>query len=270
MKLSCNIIKDLWILYENNECSEDSKHAVEQHLSQCDTCRQTLKPLILPASLVPTHDSPSTDYDTKVVQISIKKIKRRWIASILATLSILPLILFITMGINQYRGEGICYTNLDEIALTYQFLKNMSKGNMEEAAKQLNYRNGYDSIREVMQSEPPEQTQFLYDTFGNVLEMSFETYKNQMQERFLTALNTYKKSGAKITDIIYYDSYYIDTQCTIRFQVTEHTADGRTYKIILDYIVEDNTLTLGSSSRKGNHLTTTPLEHLLLNWELDY
>ena len=39
MKQSCNVIKDLLILYEDDACSEDSRKAVEEHLNECQECR---------------------------------------------------------------------------------------------------------------------------------------------------------------------------------------------------------------------------------------
>lgn len=40
MCLNCNVVKDLYVLYEENELSEEVKRDVEAHLESCDTCRQ--------------------------------------------------------------------------------------------------------------------------------------------------------------------------------------------------------------------------------------
>ena len=40
MKYSCNMIQDLIPLYIDGVCSEESKEAVEQHLSECPDCTQ--------------------------------------------------------------------------------------------------------------------------------------------------------------------------------------------------------------------------------------
>jgi len=39
-KLSCNIIKDLLPSYLEDLCTADTKHAVEEHLSECSTCKK--------------------------------------------------------------------------------------------------------------------------------------------------------------------------------------------------------------------------------------
>lgn len=43
MKIACDIIKDLLPLYHDNVCSKDSRALVEEHLSQCESCRAELK-----------------------------------------------------------------------------------------------------------------------------------------------------------------------------------------------------------------------------------
>ena len=42
MKLPCNVIKDLMLLYENGEASEETRRIVEEHIGQCSECRSLL------------------------------------------------------------------------------------------------------------------------------------------------------------------------------------------------------------------------------------
>lgn len=42
MKLSCNVIEDLLPLYHDNVCSEESKALVDEHLEECENCRNLL------------------------------------------------------------------------------------------------------------------------------------------------------------------------------------------------------------------------------------
>ena len=42
MSLTCGIVKDLLPLYAENLCGDESKEAVEAHLSECENCRDTL------------------------------------------------------------------------------------------------------------------------------------------------------------------------------------------------------------------------------------
>lgn len=38
-KITCDVIRDLMILCEDDVCSEDSKRLIEQHISECSECR---------------------------------------------------------------------------------------------------------------------------------------------------------------------------------------------------------------------------------------
>lgn len=46
--ISCNIINDLLPLYAENMLSEDSKKLVEEHMEQCESCRNSLENLKRP------------------------------------------------------------------------------------------------------------------------------------------------------------------------------------------------------------------------------
>ena len=42
-KLPCELIQDLLPLYEDGLCSERSRDLIEEHLSECETCRNIYK-----------------------------------------------------------------------------------------------------------------------------------------------------------------------------------------------------------------------------------
>lgn len=43
MKISCEVINDLLPLYHDEVCSEESKRIVEEHLKECENCREIAK-----------------------------------------------------------------------------------------------------------------------------------------------------------------------------------------------------------------------------------
>ena len=45
MKISCNIIRDLLPLYLDQVCSEESKDMIENHLTECENCRDVIRRL---------------------------------------------------------------------------------------------------------------------------------------------------------------------------------------------------------------------------------
>ena len=46
MKISCEIIKDLLPLHYDGICSNESRELVEEHLAQCDGCKDELSSII--------------------------------------------------------------------------------------------------------------------------------------------------------------------------------------------------------------------------------
>ena len=45
MKISCDVIRDLLPLYVEDMLSNDSKNIVDEHIEQCESCRDELKKL---------------------------------------------------------------------------------------------------------------------------------------------------------------------------------------------------------------------------------
>lgn len=43
MKISCEIIQDLLPIYHDGICSNKSRQMVEEHLSECESCREELR-----------------------------------------------------------------------------------------------------------------------------------------------------------------------------------------------------------------------------------
>ena len=71
----------------------------------------------------------------KAIGKGLRKIKRRWIASILVVILLVP-ICFLTWG--QYHGRGISFTNINEILIANSFLKDLKKGDYETAFSHMN------------------------------------------------------------------------------------------------------------------------------------
>ena len=140
MKWNCELIQDLLPLYEEDLCSPTSRKAVQEHLEECECCRRLTAPLPIE---VP-RDLPDAD---QAVQKSIKKVKRRWLASLLAAVLAVPLLL---MGYNQYRGYGLCFTNLDDIYTGWRFLHALETEDWEKAAQMHNFSNDYENILEAL------------------------------------------------------------------------------------------------------------------------
>ena len=70
MKITCDIIKDLMIIY-NEEVSGDTKRLVEEHLETCEECREYYRQIN--ESLDSINDIKVIETDTKEKNKAVKK-----------------------------------------------------------------------------------------------------------------------------------------------------------------------------------------------------
>ena len=85
MKWNCELIQDLLPLYAEGLCSGASRQAVEEHLNECDVCRRLNGPLSIEVPAEPENAD-------RAVKKSIRRVRRRWLASLLAAVLMLPLL----------------------------------------------------------------------------------------------------------------------------------------------------------------------------------
>ena len=143
-KNDCDIVQDLLPLYLDGCCHPGSRALVEEHLNHCDTCRKVWEEmsgeLPKPEEVPPASPSSPSEEEPeqkrgKHFQKGMKKIRRRWIASLIAVALLIPLV---KMGINEVTGDGVSYSNLHELYLAHAFLNRMKSGDYEGAAAYLN------------------------------------------------------------------------------------------------------------------------------------
>ena len=154
MNLPCEIVQDLLLLYTDDGCSPESKTAVEEHLAQCSSCRRHLEALKLPDTIVETTPEPLVQ--ERVIKNGFRKLRRRWILSVLSVLLLFPLLLLGFMGVHEYRGEGLAFTNLDEMILAQRLMGLIEKGRFGEAAGLIDFEYKYQEIQEILAWKPED------------------------------------------------------------------------------------------------------------------
>lgn len=104
----CNIVKDLLPLYADNACTESSKQLVEEHIKTCTDCATTLNAMKQP---IEVKEKPAVQAG------ALKKATRRLqLRTIIIFILVIAIILPPAASlINQYRGDGICFANIDDI-----------------------------------------------------------------------------------------------------------------------------------------------------------
>ena len=126
--MDCKIIQDLLPLYADSCCSEETNRAVEEHLKTCADCRTILRGM---------HEEicvPDLTFEevsaSQTVKKGFKQLRRRLLASLLA---VVVLIVTVRIGWNQFRGEGLCPTNLNEYRICTAFLRELVQDDYEGA-----------------------------------------------------------------------------------------------------------------------------------------
>lgn len=132
MKLPCDIVQDLLPLYEDDLCSAATREAIEEHLRECESCGKQHTAV---QELVEPEVEVKPEQEKKAAVKSFKKIRDRWIASIVAILLLIPLGY---LGWGQYRGNGPSFTNLHELYLGNRFVHCLEVGDYEKAVQYLN------------------------------------------------------------------------------------------------------------------------------------
>jgi len=128
MKLSCKVIEDILPMYYDNVCSEESAALVEEHLKDCPHCSHILSEL---RSGIATPEKNVDDLKPlKKIQKSYKKMKRRWLIAIITIVLLIPIAF---LAWNEYSGQGVALSNLDELTCANSFMAALTKGDYEKA-----------------------------------------------------------------------------------------------------------------------------------------
>ena len=101
MKISCNIIRDLLPLYLDQVCSEESKDMIENHLTECENCREYYDQMS--ADVPDINIDPEESADPLDDKAMIRKLNRR----ITSRQFMITGITLIVVFISGYPGIGI-------------------------------------------------------------------------------------------------------------------------------------------------------------------
>ncbi len=75
MRLSCEVIQDLLPLYVDKACSKDSEGLVEEHMAECENCRQTYDAMRTEGK---TEELVNSEEFRTRQTASVKKVKKKW------------------------------------------------------------------------------------------------------------------------------------------------------------------------------------------------
>lgn len=187
-----NQAEDLLPLYVDGCCTQSSRELVEEHLQECAACKQVFGEM---TGDIPTPEEPEKKHE-KTFRKGMKKIRRRWIASLIVVIILVP---FVLLGIAQVTGDGLCYTNLHEFCLAHAFLGKMKAGDYEGAAKYVD--------RELRRGEFQER--FTEEELAN--------YEQDAIDTFVAAAQGYTEMGGLSSYRFHWGGYAAAYQCSESF-----------------------------------------------------
>lgn len=239
MKLSCDIVQDLLPLYEDDLCSQATREAVEEHLRECETCGKqhtAVQELTEPEVVV------KPKREKKATAKSFKKIRNRWIASIVIILLLIPVLY---LGVGQVRGVGPSFSNLRQIYLGNRFMQCMEDGDYEKAFEYLNLEDTKQRWLEEGHIPAEELDHFEEDTKTRFLELAEELEQaGGIQNVWYIGVNGYA------------DHFVGDYECEIWFAAEYKGVDRQ----IILWVTKD-----GVDSGHAELSLTDPLE-AMVSW----
>ena len=118
-KITCDVIRDLMILCEDDVCSEDSRRLIEEHISECEECRKIYE---MTNAQIPEMIFKETDKDDEVEHQAVKafkKIKKKMTFEAIMKCGIVVLIvLMINHAWNFYVEERVNVVPSSEVEVT--------------------------------------------------------------------------------------------------------------------------------------------------------
>lgn len=205
--MTCEIVKDLLPAYAAGECSDATRQAVEEHVATCASCAKSLRAMTEPAMIAETGrvqganesgnkgemDDPAHREELSkgmTFKKGFKKIRRRWLISILCVILIIPLSGLGYLGYNETRGEGYAFSNLSGLRNVDDFMKNFQNGDFEAVIEYFDIEPMYWEISR----EPDFFNGYIYPNDHRLIEIGGENYYTGRSEN-RSEFDSYKEPG---------------------------------------------------------------------------
>lgn len=162
--LDCDIVSDLLPVYASGDCSEATRTAIEEHFATCDRCSNKSDSMNAPLVLsglqtveVEPEEFKSDEAENSEQEVSAdlrkNKVRRRWITAILCVVLAIPIIGLGILAVNDSRGKGITYSNLDHVKRAETFAQSLRDGDFGTAFDFLDTDSIYAEIH-FLNAEP--------------------------------------------------------------------------------------------------------------------
>ena len=104
-KITCDVIRDLMVLCEDDVCSEDSKRLIVEHISECEECRKIYEMTNAPISEMILKEVDKNDEVELQAVEAFKKIKKKITFEAIMKCGVLVIILMICYSLWSFKLE---------------------------------------------------------------------------------------------------------------------------------------------------------------------
>ena len=256
MKMECDVIQDLLPLYEEGLCSEASRTLVEAHLAECPRCAGAQK---LADRLCCESPDAAPEQEDAAVARSFRKVRRRWWTSLIGTLLAVPVL---WLSVNQLRGQGLCFSNLDDVWKARRYAAALADGDWEKAAGLMDYGHLYGEVQEILswdlehyvqEAGAYEDPQYLYEFnrsyYAEAENMTREEFAEYVRSRYVSDLEMLETCGYTFRLVGFKDAYYAEENGGWTIVYGLNVSDGdRAGQLSLQILVREGGLSLGAMS----------------------
>ena len=251
-KLSCKVIQDLLPLYEDNCCSEDSKKLVEEHLKTCEDCKNEASVL---GTKITSPEVAKIHLDEKIIKKGIRKLKHFHYIGIVA-LTICLLIIFAVIPIVNYKvGNGITYSNLNELYNANKFIGAIKDKNYEKAYECLGIEENYEQLINK------DYSSSVAEGINQIRENGFEWYDKTCKDKFLENMKELENNGYSIKSYTYKGIFRQLDGWEVDFIVEAEDGTSFELKIIINHdgIIEFSPMMSAENIYGESELETNPV-----------
>ncbi|MDE7252408.1 MAG: zf-HC2 domain-containing protein [Acetatifactor sp.] len=134
--MKCNIVKDLFPLYLDGLCSEETRKQLEEHIASCENCRQ------LKQSMEQESVLPGDSQDWKQSILPLKKVKKKMRRkNLIISVCVFFLLLFVgvtaVLAYGQITKTGISFELIYDAVRFKHIGEQFASGNIEPLYEQL-------------------------------------------------------------------------------------------------------------------------------------
>ncbi len=237
MNINCNIIKDLLPSYIDNICSEETKQLVEEHLKECEKCKEYLESM-------KSKISVSGIDEKKAIKIFSKEIKKKRLVAIILSI-VITLIFVIVCWIIFGKKDFIMPYEENLITVEEkegEFIANVNTLNYNQC--QVILEENYDGTVDVFISLYQSLIDKIYakkefKSFGYVT----KCYKNYIGENvdvnWISEDNSCKMTLNTSNDVKIANIYYLDTREKFDIICHSNETDGVAFDMVKIWTLEE-------------------------------